>query len=304
MATHKAFVCGGTGTQGGAVARQLRALGWEVRTITRDPNSKAAQALTAIGVTCIAGSWHDEAALAQGLAGCDALFLNVMPSLEGKDIEFGAGDAVLRGAKAAGVRRVVYSSAVPLGAAAPGSVLAASRDQKRRLEARVRELGFDSWTVLQPGYFMTNFLAPMVRFMLPGAAESGAASVAFRPDTRLPLIDPEDIARFAVAALRDPDTFHGKEIRLAAEKPTVEAIWEVVRRGTGRDLRVTYLSEEEAEQAAAANPVLAAQLSAREMGDKMEATVGWGIEMTTFEEFVAREKQAFDETFAQVKKID
>ena len=43
------LVTGATGTQGGAVARELLDRGYRVRGLTRDPSKAAAQALQALG---------------------------------------------------------------------------------------------------------------------------------------------------------------------------------------------------------------------------------------------------------------
>ena len=303
MATRKVFVCGGTGTQGGAVARRLRALDWEVRTTTRNTDSKPAQALSAIGVKLLHGTWQDEAALTQAMTGCDLLFLNVAPDFELGEVEFDTGMRVLRAAKAAHIRNVVYSSAIVL-QIPPGCVLAKSGDQKRLLEKQVMTAGFEHWTILQPGYFMTNLLSPKVQMMLPGAAESGVLTFAYRPDTLLPLIDHENIADFVVAAFRDPCRFHAKVIELTAENVTVDRAMETIRQGTGRNVRPLYMSPEETEKAAATNVLIAAQALMRDMVGRPEDSRGWGIKMTTFEEFVAREREAFHETYRLVGNVE
>lgn len=47
---HSVFVCSATGFQGGALARRLREIGWNVHATTRDLNSQAAMAMKIIGV--------------------------------------------------------------------------------------------------------------------------------------------------------------------------------------------------------------------------------------------------------------
>lgn len=67
----KVFLTGGTGFIGGEVARQLRARGDEVACLVRSPG-KAAK-LTELGCELVAGDLGDEAAIRQGMAGCDAV---------------------------------------------------------------------------------------------------------------------------------------------------------------------------------------------------------------------------------------
>jgi nucleoside-diphosphate-sugar epimerase len=70
VAVVKVFVTGGTGFIGGEVVRQLRDRGDEVVCLVRSP-AKAAK-LTALGCRLVSGDLGDEAALREGMAGCDA----------------------------------------------------------------------------------------------------------------------------------------------------------------------------------------------------------------------------------------
>lgn len=68
------LVVGATGTQGGAVARALRARGVSVRALVRDPNGCAAEALGRLGVDLIAGSFEDAESLTAAAGGVSAVF--------------------------------------------------------------------------------------------------------------------------------------------------------------------------------------------------------------------------------------
>jgi dihydroflavonol-4-reductase len=114
----RAFLTGGTGFVGGAVARALRARGDEVVALVRDPSR--ADALRAIGCELVAGELPGTD-LAPPLKGADALFhiggqyrVGVpprdRPAMHRANVE--ATDAALAAGEAAGVRRIVYVSTV------------------------------------------------------------------------------------------------------------------------------------------------------------------------------------------------
>jgi nucleoside-diphosphate-sugar epimerase len=67
----RVFVTGGTGFIGGEVVRQLRARGDDVACLVRAPEKGAK--LSDLGCALVAGDLGDEAALRQGMEGCDAV---------------------------------------------------------------------------------------------------------------------------------------------------------------------------------------------------------------------------------------
>ncbi len=66
----KVFVTGGTGFIGGEIVRQLRARGEEVVCLARSPEK--ATKLRELGCELVSGDLGDEAAIRQGVQGCDA----------------------------------------------------------------------------------------------------------------------------------------------------------------------------------------------------------------------------------------
>lgn len=306
MAAHKIFVTSATGTVGGAVARQARALNWEVHTTTRTPDSPAAQALASTGVHIHRGSWSDVATLETAMSGCDLLFLNLMPSFTDMTSELTFGKSIIRIAKAAGVKHAIYSSAMTPSEMEKSPLMQVALQAKQGVADELRAAGFDHSTVLLPGYFMANLLAPKVNMMYPGAAETGLFVFAFRPDTQLPMVDPDDIAAYVVAAFEQPDKFDGKELRVVSEIVTVEGAIETARRATGRNIRARYLTDEELGEARTANPMLYVQEVLRDspefgaQGDVVEEAKSLGFAPGTFERFVERERKALEETYEKV----
>src|SRR5437588_7725750 len=78
-ATSKIFVVGGTGAQGIPIVSALVAdKKYSVRALSRDPTSRRAKELLALGnVSFLEGTFADEAALREGFRGCDGALINI-----------------------------------------------------------------------------------------------------------------------------------------------------------------------------------------------------------------------------------
>lgn len=178
-------VTGGTGNVGRSLVRILAAAGERVTATSRGISA----ADVPEGVRHGAADLADIESLRPLLDGADALFLqNGGPSahlLNPWDIT-GA-------AKSAGVGRVVLLSSLGV-VTRPDS--ASHGDTARGFEDAVRESGLD-WTILRPGGFASNAFA-----WVPSVRERRAIAAPFA-DTGLPVVDPDDIAEVAAAALRE-----------------------------------------------------------------------------------------------------
>ncbi|KAK3295317.1 uncharacterized protein B0H64DRAFT_394985 [Chaetomium fimeti] len=232
--------------------------------------------------------------------------MTLLPDLTNFNAELEAGTTILAVAKAAGVQHVVYSTTVPVPETEPDHFAALAFKPKLMLEKALPEAGFPRWTILRPGFFMPNYLSPKVNAQFPGAAEEGLFTTGFRPTSMLPMVDHEDIGKFAVAAFQQPDRFHAQGIDVISQAVTVEQSMETMRRVLGRpEIRARYLDGEELRAAQATNPVLImhellGRVDPYAGVDPREAVEKWGVEMTTFEEFIVRERKDFDETYRNV----
>jgi dihydroflavonol-4-reductase len=115
----RVFLTGATGFIGGHVARKLRERGDEVRVLVRSAAKGAA--LEALGCELVVGDLSDEAALATGLEGCDALIHNAavykvgIPESEHRamyEANVLGTERALGAALKAGTPKVVYVSTV------------------------------------------------------------------------------------------------------------------------------------------------------------------------------------------------
>ncbi len=174
------LVTGGTGSTGTALATRLREAGVPIRIASRRAaaDSDAGQARF---------DWEDEATYGPALEGVERVYL-VAPAFVTDPERLMA--SFLRRALDAGVRRAVLlsSSAIPEGGPMMGKVHKA-----------VHEL-MPEWSVLQPSWFMQNFVNALV-----GAIKTDGEIVTATGDGRVGFIDVGDIAEVAFHALTDTE---------------------------------------------------------------------------------------------------
>jgi uncharacterized protein YbjT (DUF2867 family) len=214
MSTDKAIlVLGATGQQGGATARHLLAEGCQVRALTRDTTSTAAQALARAGVFLIQGDMADRGVLDAALQGAYGVFSvqppTWAPTAETYAREVMLGRLIVDAAKAAGVQHFVYTSV--LGAEQQAQF--GRTNHKREIETYLWESGLPA-TILRPAGFMENFFLPAF------GLSQGSLFDPTAPHISVPLIAVEDIGALAVQAFNAPDRFLGQTLELAGDRLT------------------------------------------------------------------------------------
>ncbi|KAJ5893370.1 NAD dependent epimerase/dehydratase [Penicillium taxi] len=265
------FVCGATGTQGGALAHHLLEQDVEVHTITRDLNSVSAQNLQQRGVHITEGNFDDEEIMKKSMANCTTLFLNLTPNHSIPTGELEQAKRLISIAKQVAVKHIIYTSTVVsrdperLRYWNPDSYLGMSILLKQSIENEVRDSGFDAWTILRPGNFMSNFLNPLVKLLYHNFVETGNLVTAFTNETIIPMIDPNDIGKFAAAAALDQAKFNNKEIEIVSQMMTLEEVMRDLSLATGKVKQATFLSEEEVEKLALLDPMVQVQRAMRDM---------------------------------------
>ena len=235
------LVSGATGTQGGAVARELVSRGYRVRGLTRNPNSEASRALAALGVDMVRGDFDDPASLDRALEGVDGVFSVQQYRGVGVEGEIRQGKAFADAAERAGVGHFVYTSVLyaRLDSGVP------QFDSKREIEDYVRSLGI-SYSIIRPASFMSNLEADRE------AALNGIYRSPYPPEKARLHIAPQDIGRFAAEAFDDPQGWNGREVDIAGDRISYTDIAAAMSRVIGRTVRYEPLSPEE--YAASATP--------------------------------------------------
>jgi uncharacterized protein YbjT (DUF2867 family) len=171
-------VVGATGNVGRPLVRALTGAGEKVVAISRRASDG--------DVEHRAADLAQPASLGAALRGAEAMFLMIA----GAGVELDP-TAIVGAAHDAGIRRIVLLSSI----GAKTRPQAPSHEPLRQLERAVAQSGA-AWTILRPGGFDSNALGwvPSVR-----AQSTVAAPFA---DVGVPLVDPDDIAEVAAAALR------------------------------------------------------------------------------------------------------
>src|ERR1700758_296504 len=219
------LITGVTGNQGGAVAQALQGTGFNLRGLTRRPDSELAAALVRDGIEVVKGDLDDESSLRRALAGAWGVFGVQNAGEAGAEREEAQGKRLARLAREAGVEHYVYTSV----GSANKQTGVPHFDNKWRIEETVRGLGFPSHVILRPVFFMENLVAP---FSLQGSRLAWALG----PDTKLQMIAVEDIGWFGARAFTDSAAFNRREIDLAGDVRTMLEAAEILTEALGRPI--------------------------------------------------------------------
>lgn len=206
------LVLGGTGRQGGAVARELLRRGRVVHALVRDPDARGAQALAEAGAVLVRGDMNDESSLRAAMEGIHGVFsVQTFRTPGGVDAEERQGKAVADAAAEAGVAHLVYSS---VGGAERSSGVP-HFGSKWNIEQHIQKLGLPA-TVLRPTMFHDVFLDMGPR-LVDGQLVLG---LWLRPEVSVQLIATVDIGGFAAEAFDNPDSWLGQQVEIASDELT------------------------------------------------------------------------------------
>ncbi|WP_063014477.1 NmrA/HSCARG family protein [Nocardia nova] len=215
------FVIGATGQQGGAVADRLLADGWQVRVLTRRPDSDRARSLAQTGAQVIAGSLEDPATIDRCVDGAYGVYSVHPGPLTPEQDEVKAGKAVTDAAVKYGVAHLVYSSG--LGADRGG------QPTKWEIEQYIAASGVSA-TVLRPSSFMENLITQSATVGI----SDGALRTAAAAHVRQQFIALDDIGAFTALALRNPDDYRGRTLELVGDVLTPPEVAAQVGAALGR----------------------------------------------------------------------
>jgi uncharacterized protein YbjT (DUF2867 family) len=195
--------------------------------MTRNPDGEAARALAASGAELVRADLDDEASLRGALDGAWGAYAVQNTWTAGVEGEEAQGHRFARMARQAGVQHYVYASV----ASAHRHTGIPHFENKARVEATVRDLGFPSYAIVRPVFFMENLVTP---WFLHG--DSLVSALA--PTTVLQMIAVRDIGQYGALAFTNAAQFKNREIDIAGDAVTMPETAATLSRALGR--AITY----------------------------------------------------------------
>jgi uncharacterized protein YbjT (DUF2867 family) len=231
------LVIGATGAQGGSVARALLARKqFNVRALTRKPDSDAAQALRALGAEIVKGDLDDRASLEAALRGVYGVY-GVTNFWEHFDREEVHGTNLVEAVAAANVKHFVFSTLPPIAKETEGRLRSPHFDIKAEHEEHARRLGIPSTFIHVPFYY-ENFLY----FFPPRAAGDGTYQIAFpQGATPLAAMSVEDVGAVAASIFEQPEAYIGKTVKLAGDEIPAKEYAAAMGHAAGVEVRYAYM---------------------------------------------------------------
>lgn len=225
--TKRVLILGATGNIGGAAARELLRRGWQVRAVTRSPQSAKAQALAALGAEIVQADMEDRASVDAAFAGMKQVFSVQNWTTSGVAGEIRQGELVADAAKVAGAAHLVYGSA-GVGEADTG---VPHFDCKVVVEKYMRVgLGLPT-TAVRPGPFMELMTD---KAFFPPLAAWGVMPKIVGWETPLPWTAVADIGAAIANIFDNPDKWVGRDINLFSDVASMRECQHIFKMATGK----------------------------------------------------------------------
>ncbi|MBF2025219.1 MAG: SDR family oxidoreductase [Oscillatoriales cyanobacterium C42_A2020_001] len=227
----KILVVGATGTLGRQIARRALDEGYEVRCLVR--SQKKAAFLKEWGAELVSGDLCRPETLPSALEGVsaviDAATARVTDSLSIKQVDWQGNVNLIQAAKAAGVERFIFFSLMDAEKYSHVPLM----EIKRCVELYLAESGLN-YTILRPCGFLQGLIGQYAIPILENQAiwvMGNTSAIAY--------MDTQDIAKFAVQALKAPAT-EGKIFPVAGSRAwDADEIIQLCEKLSGREARIT-----------------------------------------------------------------
>ncbi|MFP4322017.1 MAG: SDR family oxidoreductase [Anaerolineales bacterium] len=225
----KVLVYGGTGSQGGAVVRNLLRQGHTPYILTRNPE-KAADFVEA-GAQTVNGDMEDKTSLVAASQGMDAVSLMVPAFIPDPTQAPVYAQNAIEAAKEAGVGHIVYNTSGTVINQPTGNPM---YDMRLDLIGYLDQSGVPYITI-EPTAYLENLLGPWTQ---PNIVKNDTLSYPVEEDTPLGWIATDDVGALMVAALERPELANRRIGVSGVENVTGPKLAARFSEGLGRE--ITY----------------------------------------------------------------
>jgi uncharacterized protein YbjT (DUF2867 family) len=211
------FVTGGTGNQGGAVARNLSLQGFIVKVLTRNTNSAKSLNLKKLNIELIKGDLNNADSYREHLRNVYGIF-SVQTFENGVDKEIKQGITLATVGKEVDVKHFLYSSVfgAHLNTGVP------HMESKLKIENHIKQTGLP-FTIIRPTSLYENFLIPQVKRRIL----KGNLVQPINRDTIQQYIAAEDIGKAATKIFLNSNEYLARTIPLATEQLSTQEVADI-----------------------------------------------------------------------------
>lgn len=248
QASQPILIVGGTGVQGGNVARELLKHDYHVRVLSRNPQSVAAQEIAAKGAEVVQGDMADVDSLVAAMKGVSAIFSAQYADPNDPSVEPRNAANMVKAAQKAGIEQVVHTSVAGSNIFPRWNkykALVDYNEHKYQIEEFIRNGCFRYWTILHPCLFMESFEETSAKVMAP-TLKDGVLFGVLKPDTPIKWTCGDNTAQFARAAFKNPEKFNKKDVNVAGDELSMSQAAQILSRVLGKNVFYEAVSHEEA----------------------------------------------------------
>jgi len=234
------LIVGATGAQGGSVAHHLlRAGSYQVRCLTRHPNSPAALELARLGAEMVEGDLGNPASLRAALRGCDGAF-GVTNYWEHFEREYEHGRNFVDALNATGIQHAVFSTLPHAKLLSGGRLAVPHLDTKGHIEEYARAVKLPA-TYVHVAFYYENFL----KHFPPRRQPNGTYVFGFpQGSTPLAAVAAEDVGGVVAAIFAESFWYRDKVIGIVGDDLRCDEYAEIMHRVLGRSFAYRYVAHD------------------------------------------------------------
>lgn len=236
----KILVVGATGSQGGSVAKHLlKNPQFEVRCLTRNPESEAALQLKDAGAEVVKGDLTDTKSFIDSMKDCYGVF-GVTNFFEHFDGELQQGKNLVDAVAASNIDHFIYSSLPHVNKLSNGEFVVPHFDIKGQIAEYAEEQGLNA-TFVHVAFYYENFLS----YFPPAAQKDGTFAFGFpQGDTPLAGVCIEDLGGVVSAIFDRPADFKGITVGVVSEDIPPSKYAEIMTRVLGKMVVYNHIPRE------------------------------------------------------------